>query len=103
VLVALSFSWFYFLKMFWCQANAIAGRIASGALTSKFVTERQRLERRIECLRTQHTEAARDKSAAENKSCNLLEKLWAVEKEREDLSRRLAREKEGIENARAEA
>jgi hypothetical protein len=29
----------------------------------------------------QHTEAVRDKSAAENKSRNLLEKLSAVEKE----------------------
>jgi hypothetical protein len=51
----------------------------------------------------QHTKAVRDKSAAENKSHNLLDKLSAVEKEREDLSRRLAEEKEGAERAHAEA
>ena len=45
----------------------------------------------------------RDKSVAENKSCNLLGKLLAVEKEREDLSRRLAEEREGAEKARVEA
>jgi hypothetical protein len=36
----------------------------------------------------------RDKSAAENKSRNLLEKLSTVEKEKEDLGRRLVDEKE---------
>jgi hypothetical protein len=45
----------------------------------------------------------RDKSATENKSRNLLEKLSAAEKEREDLSRRLAEENEGTERARAKA
>jgi hypothetical protein len=39
----------------------------SGALTSEFAAERQRLEGRIEHLRTQHTEAVRDKLAVENK------------------------------------
>ena len=68
----------------------------------EFATERWRLEGRIECLRTQHTKAVRDKSAVENKSCNLLEKLSTVE-EKEDLSCRLAEEKEGAERARAEA
>jgi hypothetical protein len=53
-----------FLKIFWWQAAAFAERIASGALTSEFATERRRLEGRIERLRTQHTEAVRDKSAA---------------------------------------
>jgi hypothetical protein len=43
----------------------------------------------------QHTEAVRDKSAMENKSCNLLEKLTAAEAEKEDLSHRLAEEREG--------
>jgi hypothetical protein len=38
-----------------------------------------------------------------NKSCNLLEKLTAVETEKEDLSRRLPWEREGVEKARAEA
>jgi chromosome segregation ATPase len=89
--------------MFWCQATAFAERIASGALTSEFAIERRRLEGRIERLRTQHTEAVKDKSAAENKSRNLLEKLSATEKEREDLNRRLVKEKEGTERARAKA
>jgi hypothetical protein len=40
---------------------------------------------------------------AENKSHNLLEKLSAVEKEKEDLSHRLAEEKDGAERVRAEA
>jgi chromosome segregation ATPase len=56
-------------------------------LTSEFAAERQRLEGMIERLRTQHTEAVRDKSAAENKSRNLLEKISAAEAEKEDLDR----------------
>jgi chromosome segregation ATPase len=48
-------------------------------------------------------EAVRDKSAAENKSRNLLEKLTATKTEKEDLSRRLAEEREGTEKARTEA
>ena len=39
----------------------------------------------------------------ENKSHNLLEKLTMVEMEKEDLSRRLAEEREGTEKARVEA
>jgi hypothetical protein len=74
-----------------------------GALTSEFSVERQRLEGRIERLWTQHTEAVRDKLAAENKSLNLLEKLTAAETEKEDLSRWLAEEKEGAKKARTEA
>jgi hypothetical protein len=77
--------------------------LLSGVLTLEFATERRRLEGRIERLRTQHTKAVRDKSAVENKSRNLLEKLSAVEKEREDLICRLAEEKEGTKRARAEA
>ena len=75
----------------------------SGALTLEFSAERRRLEGRIERLRTQHTEVVRDKSAAENKSRNLLEKLSAAEAEKEDLGRRLAAEREDAEKARAEA
>jgi chromosome segregation ATPase len=86
-----------------CQAAAFAKHIASGALTSKFAAERRRLEGRIERLRTQHTEAVRDKSIAENKSRNLMEKLLAAEAEKEDLGRRLAVEKEDVDRARAEA
>jgi hypothetical protein len=72
-------------------------------LTLEFSAERQRLEGRIERLRTQHTEEVRDKSTTENKSRNLLEKLAATETEKEDLSRRLAEEREGAEKARAKA
>jgi hypothetical protein len=85
------------------QAAAFAEHIASGALTSEFSAERRRLEGRIERLRTQHTDAIRDKSAAENRSRNLLEKLTAVEAEKEDLGRRLAAEMEDVEKVRAEA
>jgi dihydroxyacetone kinase len=45
----------------------------------------------------------RDKSATENKSRNLLEKLSAAEAEKENLGRRLAAEKEDAEKARVEA
>ena len=40
---------------------------------------------------------------SENRSRNLLEKLSAVEAEKEDLGRRLAMEKEDADRARAEA
>jgi hypothetical protein len=50
------------------QAAAFADHVASGALTSEFAAERRRLEGKIERFRTQHTEAVRDKSDAENKS-----------------------------------
>lgn len=45
----------------------------------------------------------RDKSAVENKSRNLLEKLSAAEAEKEDLGCQLTAEKENAERARAEA
>jgi hypothetical protein len=61
--------------------------VASGALTSQFVSERKRLEGRIEHLITQHTEAIRDKLVTENKSRNLLEKVTTLDKEKEDLVR----------------
>jgi hypothetical protein len=83
--------------------TAFAERIASGALTLEFAAERQRLEGRMERLRTQHTEVVRDKSAAENKSHNLLEKLSVAEAEKKDLDRQLAAEKENADRARAKA
>jgi chromosome segregation ATPase len=86
-----------------CQAAAFVERIALGALTSEFSAESRRLEGRIERLRMQHTEAIRDKSAAENRSHNLLEKLTAAEAEKEDLSRRLAAKREDTEKAHTEA
>jgi hypothetical protein len=58
---------------------------------------------RVERLWMQHTKAIRDKSAAKNKSRNVLEKVMSLEKEKEDLDRRLNDEKEDAENARAEA
>jgi multidrug efflux pump subunit AcrA (membrane-fusion protein) len=45
----------------------------------------------------------RDKSVAENKSHNLMEKLSTAEAEKEDLGRRLAAEKEDVDRACAEA
>jgi hypothetical protein len=68
------------------QAAAFADHVASGALTSEFAAKRQRLEGRIERLRSQHTDAVRDKSGAENKSRRLAERLAAAEAEKEDLS-----------------
>jgi hypothetical protein len=52
-----------------------ADHVASGALTSEFAAEIQR-------LRAQHTDAGREKSDAENKSYRLTERLAAAEAER---------------------
>jgi chromosome segregation ATPase len=84
------------------QAAAFADHVASGALTLEFAAERQRLEGRIEHLRAQHTEVVRDKSAAENKSHRLTEKLAAAEAE-ENLRRQLAAERKDANRACAEA
>ena len=85
------------------QAAAFADHVASGALSSEFAAERQRLEGRIERLRAQHVDAVRDKSAAENKSRGLAERLAAAEAEKEDLRRRLAEERRDANKACAEA
>jgi predicted nuclease with TOPRIM domain len=85
------------------QAVAFANHVASGALTSEFAAERQRLEGRIERLQVQHTDAVRDKSAAENKSRRLTERLAAAEAEKEDLRRQLAEERKDANRACAEA
>jgi FKBP-type peptidyl-prolyl cis-trans isomerase len=85
------------------QAAAFVEHVASGALTSEFTAEKQRLEGRIERLRTQHTEVVRDKSAAENKSRRLMEKLVAMEVEKEDLSCQLAAERKDANRAYTEA
>jgi hypothetical protein len=66
---------------------AFAEHIASDALTLEFAAERRRLEGRIECLQAQHIEVVRDRSATENKSRKLKEKLTATEAEKEDLDR----------------
>jgi chromosome segregation ATPase len=75
----------------------------SGALISQLRSERKRLEGKIECLRMQHTEAIRDKSAAENKSQNLLDRVTVFEKEKEDLGRWLNEEKEVAAEAKMKA
>jgi uncharacterized protein (DUF3084 family) len=69
----------------------------------EFAANRRRLEGRIERLWMQHTEAVRDKSVAENKSRNLMDKLSAAEAKKEELGRRLAAEKEDADKACAEA
>jgi hypothetical protein len=51
----------------------------------------------------QHTEAVRDKSAVENKSQNLLDKVTMLEKENEDLGCRLNDEKDIAVEAKTEA
>jgi hypothetical protein len=68
-------------------------------LTSEFAAKRRRLEGRNERLRTQLTEAMRDKSVAESKSLNLMDKLSAAEAEKEELGRWLAAEKEDADKA----
>jgi hypothetical protein len=85
------------------QATAFTDHVASGALTSEFAAERQRLEGRIERLRAQHTDAARDKFAMKNKSRRLAERLAAAEAEKEDLRRQLATERRDANKACAEA
>jgi hypothetical protein len=62
------------------QAATFSDHVASGTLTSEFAAK-------IEHLRAQHTDAVREKSAAENKSRRLTERLAAVETEKGDLRR----------------
>jgi hypothetical protein len=51
----------------------------------------------------QHTEAIRDNSTAKNKSQNLFDKVTTLEKESEDLGRRLNDEKDIAAEAKTEA
>ena len=85
------------------QAAAFTDHVASGALTLEFAAKRQRLVGRIELLRAQHTDDVRDKSAAENKSHRLMERLAAAEAEKEDLRHQLAEERRDANRACAEA
>jgi chromosome segregation ATPase len=85
------------------QAATFADHVASGALTSEFTAERQRLEGRIERLRAQHMDVVWDKSATENKSRRLTERLAATEAEKEDLRRQLAAERKDANRACAKA
>jgi chromosome segregation ATPase len=70
--------------------------------TSQLRSKRRRLEGKIQRLRMQHTEAIRDKSAADNKSWNLLDMVVALEKENEDLGHRLNDEKDATAEAKTE-
>jgi hypothetical protein len=78
------------------QAAAFADHVASGALTLKFVSK-------IERLRAQHTNAIREKSAAENKSCRLTERLATEKAEKGDLRHQLAKERRDATKACADA
>jgi hypothetical protein len=71
--------------------------------TSQLCFERKWLEGKVERLCMQHTEAIRDKSAAKNKSRNLLDKVTVLEKENEDLDCRLNDDKDTAAEAKTEA
>jgi hypothetical protein len=70
-------------------------------LTAAFREET--LEDKIKCLLMLHKEAIRDKYVAENKSRNLLEKVGLLEKENENLGRRMSEEKDVADQAKTEA
>jgi chromosome segregation ATPase len=57
----------------------------------------------VERLRAQHTDAVREKSAAENKSHMLTERLAAAEAEKGDLRRQLVEERRDANKAIADA
>jgi chromosome segregation ATPase len=78
------------------QAASFADQVASGALTSELAAE-------VERLRAQHTDVVREKSAAENKSRRLTERLAAAEAEKGDLRRQLAEKRRDANKAIADA
>ena len=78
------------------QAAAFADHVASGALTSEFAAE-------IERLQAQHTDAIREKSAAKNNSHRLTERLAAAEAEKGDLQNQLVEERRDANKACADA
>jgi hypothetical protein len=84
-------------------SDAFADHVVSGALTSEFTAERQRLKGRIERLRAQHVDAIWDKSATKNKSRRLSERLAAAEAEKADLRHQLAEERRDANKACAKA
>jgi hypothetical protein len=61
------------------------------------------MDDKIERLRMLNTEAIRDKSAIENKSSNLLEKVGSLEKGNEGLDRQLSEEKVVVTKVKTEA
>jgi chromosome segregation ATPase len=75
---------------------AFTDHVASGSLTSEFAAE-------IKRLRAQHTDVVREKSATENKSRRLTERLAAAEAEKEELRRQLAEERRDTNRACADA
>jgi hypothetical protein len=79
-----------------CQAADFADRVASGVLTADVAAE-------VENLRAQHADAVRDKSVAESKNRRLAEKVAALEAEKTDLRRRLAKERREANQVVAEA
>jgi chromosome segregation ATPase len=88
--------WLRISWVFLWKATAFADHVASGALTSEFAAE-------IERLRAQHTDAVREKSAAENKSRRLTERLAAAEAEKRDLRRQLVEERRDANKAIVDA
>jgi chromosome segregation ATPase len=78
------------------QAADFADHVASGALTLEFAAK-------IERLRAQHMDAVREKSASENKSRRLTERLADAEAEKGDLWRQLAEERRDANKAIADA
>ena len=64
--------------------------------TSRLRSEKKRVEDKFERLRTKNTKAIRDKSATENKSCNLLDKVGTLEKENKGLSHQLGEQKDSM-------
>jgi hypothetical protein len=78
------------------QAADFADRAASGALTAAVTAE-------VERLRTQHADAVREKSAADNKCRKLADKVAALEGEKTDLRRQLAEERREANEALAKA
>jgi hypothetical protein len=73
-----------------------ADLVASGALTADIAAK-------VECLRAQHADAVREKSAAESKNHRLSEKVAAMEAEKTDLRRQLAEERREANKAIADA
>jgi hypothetical protein len=74
------------------QATDFTDRVASGALTAGFAAE-------VERLRAQYTNIVWEKSAAENKSRRLTERLAAAEAEKGDLRRQLVEERRDANKA----
>jgi predicted nucleic acid-binding Zn-ribbon protein len=78
------------------QAADFADRTASGALTTVVSAE-------VERLRTQHTDAVREKSTADSKCRKLVDKVAALEREKTDLRRQLVGERRETNEALAQA